>query len=383
MVFLALLIITVVCLAYANGANDNFKGVATLAGCGTADYRTALSWATVTTLAGSLCATLLAAGLLGTFSGKGLVPNAVAGQPLFAAAVGLGAAATVMIATVAGIPISTTHALTGALVGAGLTATAGDIVWGALIGKFLVPLLISPLLAIVAALLAYPPLHWLRKRLRVSAETCICVGRREFVPVAVTARGVLESRRNPPFELTVDDQSQCVERYQGRVLGVSAAGAADWVHYASAGAVCFARSLNDTPKIVALLLAGGALAGSLGSGGSYAGFVAVGLFMALGGVLSARRVAHTMSHKITDMNVGQALTANLITSALVIGATLIGSPVSTTHVSCGSLIGIGTVSGRSHGKMIATILAAWLVTLPLAAALSMAAYFGLSSIGIG
>jgi PiT family inorganic phosphate transporter len=41
-------------LAYANGANDNFKGVATLLGSRTAGYRKALSWATVTTLAGSL-----------------------------------------------------------------------------------------------------------------------------------------------------------------------------------------------------------------------------------------------------------------------------------------------------------------------------------------
>lgn len=52
-----LLLIIVVCfLAYSNGANDNFKGVASLYGSGAASYRTALTWATLTTLAGSLCA---------------------------------------------------------------------------------------------------------------------------------------------------------------------------------------------------------------------------------------------------------------------------------------------------------------------------------------
>src|SRR4029077_9488587 len=53
---LTAIILAVIFLAYANGANDNFKGVATLFGSGTARYRTALVWATVTTLAGSLLA---------------------------------------------------------------------------------------------------------------------------------------------------------------------------------------------------------------------------------------------------------------------------------------------------------------------------------------
>ena len=77
------LLIAVLFLAYVNGANDNFKGVATLFGSGTANYRTALVWATVTTLAGSLCALLLAQGLIDTFKGKDLVPDAVTTQGRF------------------------------------------------------------------------------------------------------------------------------------------------------------------------------------------------------------------------------------------------------------------------------------------------------------
>src|SRR5262249_44690592 len=64
-------------LAYSNGANDNFKGVATLFGSGISNYRIALAWATVTTLAGSLLALVLAHGLVARFQGKGLVPDAV------------------------------------------------------------------------------------------------------------------------------------------------------------------------------------------------------------------------------------------------------------------------------------------------------------------
>ena len=68
-------------LAYASGANDNFKGVASLYSSKTCGYRTALGWATLTPFTGSVCALLLAAALLKQFSGRGLVPDALAPPP--------------------------------------------------------------------------------------------------------------------------------------------------------------------------------------------------------------------------------------------------------------------------------------------------------------
>ena len=97
------LMLTAVFLAYANGANDNFKGVATLFGSGTASYRIALGWACLTTFAGSLSAVWLSAKLVAVFSGKGLVPDALAATPSFLVSVGLGAAVTVVIATWLGL----------------------------------------------------------------------------------------------------------------------------------------------------------------------------------------------------------------------------------------------------------------------------------------
>ncbi len=81
-------------LAYSNGANDNFKGVATLFGSGTADYKRALGWATLTTFAGSMVSLLLARRSLKNFSGKGLVPDAVAASSEFLMAVALRAGIT-------------------------------------------------------------------------------------------------------------------------------------------------------------------------------------------------------------------------------------------------------------------------------------------------
>lgn len=115
----------VILLAYANGANDNFKGVATLFGSSVSHYRGALIWATVTTLLGSLITLFLATALLDTLSGKELVPDAIATQDRFALAVGLAAGVTVLLAGRLGFPIATTHALVGGLIGTGLTTAGG------------------------------------------------------------------------------------------------------------------------------------------------------------------------------------------------------------------------------------------------------------------
>jgi inorganic phosphate transporter, PiT family len=133
----------------------------------------------------------------------------------------------------------------------------------------------------------------------------------------------------------------------------------DYGHYFSAGAVSFARGLNDTPKIVAL----GIVAGALDLESSIA---LVAIVMAVGGLLSARRVAETVSKRITAMEPDQGLLANLVTSFLVIFASKWGMPVSTTHVSCGSLFGIGAVNGHARWGIIRNILLAWVLTLPFA-----------------
>ena len=349
-------------LAYANGANDNFKGVATLLGSGTASYRRALRWAAVTTALVSLTALTLARGLLAAFSGKGLVPPEVVADPVFSAAVALAAGLTVLLATRLGFPISTTHALLGGLVGAGLVASPIGIDTATLASGFLLPLLTSPIASGALAGGFYPPLRNVRRVLGLSHETCVCVGTEivGVVPGTPDRAQAMQAVGLPT--LRVADTASCQVRYRGSVLGVSARRLVDTAHYASAGAVSFARGLNDTPKIAALLLVGNLLAPGLA-------LVAVGAVMATGGLISARRVARTMSHEVTEMNPGQGFTANAITSLLVIGASTLGVPVSTTHVSCGALFGIGTVTHQAHWTTIRHIVLAWVLTLPIAVTL--------------
>jgi PiT family inorganic phosphate transporter len=300
-------------VAFTNGANANFKGVASLYGSGTTTLRTAALWGTATTFAGSVAAVSLADELVAAFRGRGLVPDALVAAPEFVCAVALGAALTSFLATRLGFPVSTTHALVGALVGAGL-AGGGEVRLAALGTTFVAPLLFSPVVA--AALGA--AVYLLLRSVRLAPD-----------------------HRTPTL---------------------------DALHFLSAGAASFARGLNDTPKMAALLLAVPGL-------GVEWGFVVAAAAVALGGLLDIDRVAETLGKGITGMDPGQGFAASLVTAGLVTTASLHGLPVSTTHVSVGSLLGMGAAAGRAHWRKAAEVLAAWVSTVPCAAVLAAGAYW--------
>ena len=364
---LAVVVVAAMGVAFANGANDNFKGVATLFGSGTTSYHHALIWATFSTFLGSLTAFLLAERLIKEFTGANLVSETVAVQPAYVATVAIATALTVLLATCLGLPISTTHAIVGGLVGAGLVSEA-SVSGNTVAAKFLLPLLVSPILAFLLTVVTHQTLRRARLRLGVSEETCFCVAS-ESEPIAVVSGltgelAVIEAQR---IAAKVDSEVVCRQRYAGRVAGVSASKLLDALHFLSAGAVSFARGLNDTPKIAALLVTGAALS-------SFVSDAAVGLVIAIGGWMMARRVAETMSHRITPMNAGQGLAANFVTALVVIGASRLGVPVSTTHVSCGGIFGVGAVTAEARWKTIAKIMGSWVITLPMSAAIAAMAY---------
>ncbi len=368
MIILIILFLATCFLAYSNGANDNFKGVATLFGSRTTNYKRALWWATITTFAGSLASVFIASGLVSTFSGKGLVPQSLADSPGFLAAVAIGAALTVMVATITGFPVSTTHSLTGALVGAGFVAAGPQVSFAVLGSSFFLPLLLSPVFAMVFGSIFYGLFRKIRIRSGITKEWCLCVGvRGEAIPSCKPA-AALSVKYRSAIGVAIDTEENCQEIYTGHFLGMNSQRLLDYLHFCSAGVVGFARGLNDTPKIVALLflMKGLSLQWSM---------MAVAFGMATGGLLNARKVADTMSNKITKINHGQGFTANLVTSILVIFASKLGVPVSTTHVSVGSLFGIGLVTRRLNIRTVLEILSSWFTTLPVAAIFGGGAYW--------
>lgn len=370
---LIILFIAACFLAYNNGANDNFKGVATLFGSGTTNYKKALTWATTTTFAGSVAAIFLAKTLVKNFSGKGLVPDSLIQSPEFAISIAIGAAVTVFIATKIGMPISTTHSLVGALFGSGVVAVGASFNFAKLGSTFLMPLIVSPLMAAIVSIIAYLIFKKLRKSTGVTKETCVCIGD-EIIPVIKCANTnefiAIEAKKQKTIKLS--NELQCIESYKGGFLGINSQKLLDFAHFISAGIVSFARGLNDTPKIVGLLIVINAMDIKWG-------MIAVAIAMAVGGLINAKKVGVMMSKKITPMNSGQGFTANLITGLLVTTASIHGLPVSTTHVSVGSIFGIGTVTKKADLKVIRNILLSWLLTLPFAAVCSAVIYWLLLS----
>jgi PiT family inorganic phosphate transporter len=367
MLVLVLLFLATLFLAYSNGANDNFKGVATLFGSGTTNYKHAIGWATATTFAGSVCSIFLAEALVKNFSGRGLVPEALTISPQFLFAVALAAGLTVMLATVTGFPVSTTHGLTGALVGAGLAAVGTQVDFARLGNSFFLPLLMSPLIAAALGTAVYFLAHALRVRSGVTKEWCVCIGETVQIFPIPQPTSVLASAQIALPNISIGNTEQCVQRYRGMMPGASTQKLLDFFHFLSAGSVSFARGLNDTPKVVALLLVIKVL-------GIRWGMIVVAVGMAVGGLMNARKVAITMSKKITPLNHGQGFTANLVTAVLVIFASRWGLPVSTTHVSVGSLFGIGLITRQANARVVSGILLSWVLTLPIAAVLGAIVY---------
>jgi len=356
-----LLLLTTLFLAYSNGANDNFKGVATLYGSNTVGYKTAISMATGATFLGSICAIFLAQGLIASFSGKGLVPQNIAGTESFLIATGLGAGGTVLLATRFGFPISTTQSLVGGLLGAGVVAVGMNVNFEKLGNTFFLPLLVSPLLAFAIGGCIYGVFTKLRKTLGLTKESCICIGeKRPLIPLASAeyAKTLGNSEFVPPI-VTAAANQECVDLYTDRAWGISLQTLLDKAHILSALAVSFARGLNDTPKIAGLLVAVDII-------DIHYGLAVIAIGIAVGGLLNSRRVAETMSKNITEINHGQGFSANIVTSFLVIIASKFGVPVSTTHVSVGAIFGVGMISKKIDTKTIRSIILSWLITLPLA-----------------
>ncbi|WP_298900509.1 inorganic phosphate transporter [uncultured Psychroserpens sp.] len=358
---LILLFISACFLAYSNGANDNFKGVATLFGSGTTNFKKAINWATITTFSGSVAAIFLANELVKNFSGKGLVPNELITMPIFAISIAFGAALTVFIATKIGMPISTTHSLVGALFGAGVMAVGSQFNFEKLGGTFLMPLIVSPLMAAIISLIAYLIFRYFRKRLGITKKTSLNIHEKETASIAsFNMDNVATLKTKKTIEATIQNK---IETYNGQILGLSSQKVLDSLHYLSAGIVSFARGLNDTPKIVGLLLIINAIDIKWS-------MIIIAIVMAVGGLINSKKVGITMSKKITPMNSGQGFTANMVTGLLVTTASVHGLPVSTTHVSVGSIFGIGTITKKADYKMIGKILLSWLLTLPMAAIVS-------------
>ena len=364
------LFLLVLALAYANGTNDVSKAIATLVGSGVTDYRTAILWGTIWTTVGAAVSGVVAGAMLKTFS-SGLILPGIAAPPALAGAVMVGAIAWVLVASWTGLPVSTTHALTGALVGAGLVAIGSDgLTWSAITQKIALPLLLSPVLALSLSLVLHPVIRFIAGRWE---GTCLCVMPESRALVTIDERGNTRTlfQASALGEPVVAVPSQCDRAgLRGVTIGL------DTIHWISSGLTSLARGINDAPKILAMLLLGGALASWPSEIMKVAAFAGAALAMGLGSFIGGYRVTEVLAEKVTRMDHVEGLSANVTTSALVLVTATMGLPVSTTHVSSSAIIGIGILKGLKAVRWttVRDMVLAWVVTLPVAGILSALAY---------
>jgi PiT family inorganic phosphate transporter len=361
---LALIVIAATVLLAANGANDVSRGIATLVGSGIAKTRSALAWGSVWTGVGACLGGWFGKALLQSFSGGALVPGSAAHAQGFALAVALAALAWVVLATYTRLPVSTTHAMVGAMTGAGwMISGPWGIGWNVLSGKFFLPLLLGPLLALVLAWLMLPILC---RQLQKAADFCVCLRRGE--PRIVGGLGVAMMTDGQPAECCVGESEVC-----GRDSGTLAQmQVVDGLHWISSAMICLARGTNDAPKILPLAFGAAAVWGL-----DSFWLVPLGaVVMAWGSWAGGRLVTETLAQKITPMSPASACGANLLAALLVLGASRFGLPVSTTHVSGGTLLGLGLYTDRSAvgWKTVREIALAWVVTLPATAVMGAVVY---------
>ncbi|SED10856.1 inorganic phosphate transporter, PiT family [Amycolatopsis tolypomycina] len=319
----AVVLVLTVFLAAANGSNDVPKGVATLAGAGVTKYRTAIVWGTCTTLVGCLFSLWLAAKMTALFSN-----GIITAQPTatFAVAVLLGTACWVALATVLRLPVSTTHALVGALIGAGILHAADSVRWSALLPKVVQPLLLSIVVAYGLSVLLASAVRALKRRTRNEG------------PGAATAGSIRTGRLSSE-----------------RIVG--------GLHWVTSGLACLARGLNDTPKIVAV----GAFALVPAGFAAWQILLLVTAAMAAGSLVAGTRVAERLAKDVVRMSHHEGFTANLTTATLVGLGAWAGLPMSTTQVSTGAIAGsAGLAVGRINVKTLRQFAIAWLVTPPFA-----------------
>jgi inorganic phosphate transporter, PiT family len=230
----------------------------------------------------------------------------------------------------AGMPSSSSHAIIGGLVGAGLSAGGTDAIGWASVQKVAIWIIASPFIAFAISFLVMYVVAGVQRLTRAHDDA-------------------------KPF----------------KVLQV----------FTAAG-VSFAHGANDAQKtmgvIAALLVSAGYLEANPTDGSIHPpSWVEIGAYgaIALGTMWGGWKIIETMGLKLTRLNANSGLAANIGTMTAVLAGTFLKAPLSTTQAAASSVVGSGVASGRgANWKIVSEMVLAWVVTIPSAMILSWSLY---------
>jgi PiT family inorganic phosphate transporter len=333
-VYVGVIIILALIYNFLNGANDSANAIATVIATRALTPIKALILASFFNLLGAFAFSEVAKTI-----GKGIVTTSeLPIEVLFMILIGglIGATLWTYLCTIAGIPISVTHSLVGAIMGAGLVAGGPRIIqWGILTDKVFLAIALGPFVGFVAGALIFAFINW-------------------------TLYLFFKTTSTPS-----------TERFFRRLQPISAS------------FMSFSHGMNDTQNamgvITVALMAGGFIATPAGEQFPVPWWVRIlcGIIMALGTLLMGSKVIQTMGMRLTKLEPKHGFSAEAGAGFSLVALSLAGMPVSTTHIMGSAVIG-GTFFqslSRIRWPEVARMLTAWAITIPISAAIGGASFW--------
>ena len=327
--FIILLIAVALAFDFLNGLHDAANSIATIVSTRVLKPRYAVAWAAFFNFIAFLVFGPQVANTIGT----GIVSPAIVGDAVILAALS-SAIVWNVVTWLVGIPSSSSHALIGGLVGAGVCKAGWHvIVWNGL-GKTAAAIVVSPLTGLLLALVMVLLVSWL------------------FVRVS-------------PFR---------ADRFFRHV------------QFLSASAYSLGHGGNDAQKtmgVIAVLL----FAHGLEGGRFHVPFwvvLACQAAMGLGTLLGGWRIVRTMGSRITHLTPVQGVCAETAGAITLFLATFAGIPVSTTHTITGAVAGVGAAKKVSgvRWNVAKDIVVAWILTMPATALIGAGLFLLVQAFGV-
>jgi inorganic phosphate transporter, PiT family len=322
-IIVVIVVATALVFDFTNGFHDTANVVATSISTRAMAPRVAVGYAAVLNFAGAFISLEVAA----TVANDVVDPGAVSLLALFGGLVG--AITWNLITWYFGLPSSSSHALIGGIVGAVLVAEGADAIFfeEGIVGKVMIPALVAPTLAFLVGGLAILALYRIVGGLRPS-------------PVSRLFRG-------------------------GQVV--------------SGGLLALAHGTNDAQKTMGVITLALVANGTIAQDDFHVPdwvVVSAATAIALGTYVGGWRIIKTMGSRIHKMDSAQGFAAQGAGAAVILSSSQVGFPLSTTHTISGAVIGAGAAKRLSAVRwgVAGNIVAAWVLTLPAAAAVGALTY---------
>ncbi|HIL18414.1 MAG TPA: inorganic phosphate transporter [Gammaproteobacteria bacterium] len=389
-------------MAWAIGANDVANAMGTSVGSGALTVGGAIIVAAIFEFAGAF----LAGGHVTDTVRKGMLDMSLLGreQLIYGMMASLASAGTLLIgATRFGLPISTTHSIVGAIVGFGAVAIGIDAVNWPKVLQISLSWITSPLLAGVIAFAIFHlirstilnksnPVHQIRKYgpaffffvffiiglvtlfkglKHINLDLALMEALAGSVVLGLIGSGIgaFFIRRVQIGEADPDHRFDQVER----IFVV--------LQILTACAIAFAHGSNDVANAIGPLAA---IVNAVENVDLTAKAPVAPWMLAIGGLgiviglaTWGYRVMETVGKKITELTPSRGFAAQLAAASTIVLASRLGIPISTTHTLVGAVLGVGLARGITalDLRVVGNILASWIATLPIAAALSVFFYY--------